>query len=293
MDIISICNGLGNQMSQYALYLNKKQQKQKVACLMFNTGHNGVELEQVFGIKIPKSPFYYLFKCINFALMLDVWRKSKSRLITRLLDALGIRIYFESGKYSFNATILNSASGGVKFLCGGWHNPLYFNNIKEILQSTYKLQLNDKRNIEIEKSISDFNSVAVHIRGGDYIDDVHYDVFGAVCSRKYYYNAISYIETIIQNPIYYVFTNDENFAKRLLGNKECIFITHNIGKDSWKDMALMSKFKNIIIANSTFSWWAAYLGQNNKCVLRPPVFINGDKTSSEIYPHEWIEIDNT
>ena len=89
--------------------------------------------------------------------------------------------------------------------------------------------------------------------------------------------------------IYYVFSNERKFAMNLFGNRNVVFVDWNTGEDSWADMALMSKFNNIIIANSTFSWWAAWIGPNNKTVICPRFFVHGD-ANSDIFKPDWIKV---
>lgn len=291
MDVIINYDGLGNQMSRYALFLNKKHKGHKVKCINFNTDHNGIEIDRVFGVDTHANFVDILLKSIYIMLWLEQW-KHIANPVKKILAKFGIKIVYENLNFTFRKEVLEETTGGITFYIGAWFNPIYFSEIADIVQSRYQFPLLDEHNNEIVSFATDSRAVAVHVRGGDYITGGNYNIFGSVCTEKYYHNAMTYIENIIPNPIYYVFTNDVNLAKKFLNGKEYVLVTHNRGLNSWKDMALMSKFKNIIIPNSSFSWWAAYLGQKDKRIIRPPVFMNGNVTSNEIYPKEWIKIDN-
>jgi len=292
MEVVLVYDGLGNQLSRYALYLSKKLKGQNVRCEFFSTDHNGIELDSLFGIKTKGSFLDFMLRGIWGVLYLKRW-PSISRILKRILPKLGINIFYENCNFSFRPEVLEGTSNrGLTFYCGGWLNPMYFVDIKDTLKSLYTFPALDEQNEKILKEAENPTAVAIHVRGGDYINPSIYKIFGAVCTESYYKNAIEYIENTISNPRYYVFTNDPNYAKKVLAGRTCTYVCHNKGTDSWKDLALMSHFKNIIIPNSTFSWWAAYLGEERKCVLRPPVFMYGNLSSSEIYPKEWIEISN-
>ena len=94
----------------------------------------------------------------------------------------------------------------------------------------------------------------------------------------------------ITMPHYYIFSNDINWVKENFNFQSVTYVTHNSGKDSWKDMFLMSNCKYNIIANSSFSWWGDWLNRNkNNIVVSPTRFLNND-TISDIYPSHWIKI---
>lgn len=292
MDVILVYNGLGNQLSQYALYFSKKLRGQNVRCEFFSTDHNGIELNRLFGINTKGTLLDFFLRGIWGVLWLERW-PSVCKPLKKVLKIMGVNIVFENCISTFRQDVLDGVSGhGLTFYSGGWHNPKYFSDIKETLQSLYLFPDLDETNMMILKDAENPAAVAIHVRGGDYINTSVYKIFGSVCREKYYQNAMTYMEGIISNPIYYVFTNDRNYAEKVLQGKNCVYVCNNKGADSWKDLALMSRFKNIIIPNSTFSWWAAYLGEDGKCVVHPPVFMNGNGSSSEIYPEEWVKISN-
>lgn len=148
----------------------------------------------------------------------------------------------------------------------------------------------DERNICIEKRMREPNSVCLHIRRGDYLTGINYELFGKVCNEQYYQKAIDYIEGKLSDICYYVFSNDMEWAKKILLGKNAVFVDWNRGEESWKDMYLMSKCSNLIIPNSTFSWWAAWLCEHPVNIVCPKLFVYEDE-QSDIYLDNWHKIE--
>ena len=112
------------------------------------------------------------------------------------------------------------------------------------------------------------NSVSVHVRLGDYRHTE--ELYGNICTASYYRQAIQYIAMRIENPIFYVFSDEPEQAAGMLKDYQCYVIAENRGEDSYKDMYLMSRCRHHIIANSTFSWWGAWLDNRmDKIVVSP------------------------
>ena len=141
------------------------------------------------------------------------------------------------------------------------------------------------------------NSIAIHIRKGkDYLDGTPYK---NTCSIDYYINAINYIKSQISDPIFYVFTDNptwvENNLKRHI-NYSLIDWNPAIGYGNHYDMQLMSYAKHNIIANSTYSWWGAWLNANsNKIVIGPKEWFNPNikefyYKDLQILPDQWIKL---
>ena len=287
MDVVLVYNGLGNQMSQYALFMSKKALGQKVRRVFWNNDHNGIELQEVFGISTRMGCVDWLLKRLCLMLYHDTIPS-----VCRLVAKLGVSFFIEDLNHSFQPSVLE-ASKGLMFWIGGWHHPAYFESIARPLREMYRFPVvDDESNQDVLSDAQKVNAVAIHIRRGDYLVGDNYRYLGTVCTDKYYRNAISYMENRLQaNPKFYVFSNDMQWSRAFMKGKDCIFVDWNTGRESWKDMYLMSQFGNLIISNSTFSWWAAYLGNRNKTVCRPPFFINNE-VAPGFYLDDWIEISN-
>lgn len=138
----------------------------------------------------------------------------------------------------------------------------------------------------------------MHIRRGDYLLKANQQLF-AECSLNYYITAVREILAKVVNPVFYVFSNDVNWVREHLlkvfeKEAEFVFVDNSeITKSPVADLFLMSLCKHQIIANSTFSWWGAWLNKNpKKIVIAPKNWYNGDlnKTTEDLIPAEWIRL---
>lgn len=284
MDVILVFNGLGNQMSQYAFYLAKKRWNENVKCIFATNSynpHNGSELERIFGISYEKS-------LTTRFLTLIYGYKSRPKIWKVLKFLLRIREIRESYNYDYDESKLKSCSKYcITFYWGGWHSEKYYTDIVEMLKKTYSFTLPyNPINQPFIDSIKTTQSVSLHIRRGDYLK---YKEYGEVTTIDYYRRAIGYIRERINNPVFYIFSNDINWCRNNFNGDEYYFIDNNSRQNAWQDMLLMSMCKHHINANSTFSWWAAWLSENNGIIIVPKRFILNTMTK-DIYPEKWIKL---
>jgi hypothetical protein len=295
MEIIYLFHGLGNQMCQYAFYSAKKAQNSKNVYL-FNKCNilYGMELEKCFNIKINnKWWLYILHPIVRFGLIQRY--KYLGKKIAQVYKYLGINIIKESVDLAYVKNVAKNNSG-LNIYIGGWHSPRYYSEVEEIVRDNYKFVDIDQINEKIVNQINAVNSVSIHVRRGDYVNvPENAKIFDGICTKEYYQKAMEHIEENVQNPVYYLFCGGglhghdyDWFSKNLCLKYPLKIISHNQGTESWKDMYLMSHCKHNIIANSSFSWWAAYLNQNiNKIVISPNRFTNMD-IKSEVFLREWV-----
>lgn len=137
------------------------------------------------------------------------------------------------------------------------------------------------------------NSISIHARRGDYVNN---SVYHGISSLAYYKKVIEYIKGTVDDPIFYVFSNDTLLVKENLEveTKEVTYVDWNNNESSYRDLQLMSNCKYNIIANSSFSWWGAFLNSNiNKIVISPlkwnNLLVDGEKTV--ILKEKWVKID--
>lgn len=186
--------------------------------------------------------------------------------------------------------------GNVSML-GYFQNERYFKSIEDELRTDFSFkQALDEKNSIVANEIASTQSVAIHIRRGDYMSDKDAASNFVTCSKEYYQKAISEIAKTVANPVFYIFSEDFEWVDQNItfDSNEGYFINWNKGEDSYRDMQLMSLCKHNIIANSSFSWWGAWLNSNaNKIVIAPSLwFKDGDKNSylDRFYPEGWIKI---
>lgn len=287
-NVVLICNGLGNQMSQYAFYLAMKEHEDNTTYVCMDTDHNGYELERLFNIRRKESKYTIL-----------CWRILMSRrnnivvkFLKKALGRMGIRLKNENFDYSFDPSYTFQSSSNSIIWYGGWHNFRYFNFLRDRLLREYSFPIKklNEYTLQLLADIERTDSVAIHIRRGDYLKAGNQKLFGDICTLKYYQNAIQYIKSQINHPTFFIFSNDVEWVKDNLNLRDSFCVNGNYGEQSWMDMYLMSKCKSLIIANSTFSWWGAYLSAA-EIIICPQKFVN-DNCSGEIYPTHWIRVNS-
>jgi hypothetical protein len=289
MDVIVIFNGIGNQMSQYAFYLQKRKINSSTYLISTCREHNGLEIDSVFDIGWNER---FINKCLDILFKLLMTRRFKifTNPLKFLLKGVGCRVILENFNYDFNSDYLKP-SKGITFYVGGWHNEKYFINVKSQVVSGFSFSKEiDELSLAIAKEMSLNESVAMHVRRGDYLSEANINLFGKVCTKSYFEKAITVIDDQIKSPHYYIFSNDIDWVKQNFKLENVTYVTHNTGENSWRDIFLMTNSKYNIIANSSFSWWGAWLNKNefNK-VVSPAKFLNDD-TVSDIYPSHWTKI---
>lgn len=293
MYTIKIGGGLGNQIFYYAFYKKLKNLGYEVyvdisEMELYNL-HNGYELEQIFRLDILKIPQEQKIKELTL-----IERKFLNRVyikLKKIIYILSKRVYIEKwGEISFPK---NNKKNKNIYCLGAFQSEKYFYDIRDIIRQELEFPIiKDELNKKIEKEIRNSNSVSIHVRRGDYLKDKG---LGGLVPLKYYQNAIEYIKSKIDNPCFFVFSNDIEWCKQNLDLENCYYIDWNKGKESYRDMQLMSLCKHNIIPNSSFSWWGAWLNNNpDKIVIAPEKWFNDcvKMDYSNVVPETWIKIKN-
>lgn len=275
---IALLGGLGNQMFQYAF---------------------GFSLMEKYGVDVKYSTAYLsggikkyrlgIFGGMNVLLLEQ--ESFKNRLTYRILNKLGNERLHSLFNYRIQQgmdLVDVKPKNNMKYI-GYWQNEEYFKEFKGAIKSKFVLNvsLSDEYYAYLDKIENESTSVAVHFRKGDYLQ--HQDVY-TQCSNNYYSNAIEYIESRTINAKYFVFSDDIESAKiNWPGDSSRTVFVKNTKAD-YEDLFLMSKCNHNIIANSTFSWWGAYLGpENDRIICAPRKFFIKRQT---FYPRQWITFEN-
>lgn len=286
-------NGLGNQMSQYAYYRACKRLHGSTRFVFFiNPGnsHNGYELEKAFGIKKPN--------CIIDTILCKLYRiltfenGIKSKVLRLCFSTIK-----ESRNYDFDEGLMSRRLFGVVFLWGGWHSEKNFDCISSQLREEFQFVtagLSPEARHWEDIIANDNCSVSLHVRRGDYLisSETSFYQFNNVATEEYYKSAIAVMKKRLKDPHFYVFSDDIEWCKSTFGNTDFSYIDCNGKESSRFDMFLMSKCRHHINANSTFSWWGAWLTEkDNTVVIVPEFFIRGVLTK-DVYPDRWIRINS-
>jgi hypothetical protein len=290
MIISKIIGGLGNQMFQYAFgrYLSIQYRTDlKLDLRAFETYD-----WRVFELGVFKCQFIEASdKEINFIL--------KPRYFPfRKRDYFGFgnqNLVLKESSMLFNSKFLNVKKD--TYLSGYWQSEKYFLSIRDILLDDLKFKptLSESFRILAESILSTPKSVSVHIRRGDYHNNPQVNKIHGVLSTKYYLESMAIIREKLGNPRFYFFSDDIDWVKNEFNQLEnAFFIDNNKGNSSFEDMRLMSLCKHNVIANSSFSWWGAWLNQNpNKIVIAPKQWFADpikNEEAKDIVPESWIKL---
>lgn len=276
--IISYRSGLGNQMFQYALarcFMERGRQVTGDISSYYQIESTNFVLEDVF-------PAVSIKKC-SVALK-ERYKKNKSLCIIQP-DVSTV------DKIETDINILKSDRG---YFEGFWQSAQYAGMVEKELRRDFKFAEKKEEKLRklSEKIIDTENVVSIHIRRGDYLQSGNQRRFGNICTDDYYEKAIKYIDRNVKDPVFYFFSDDIQWVKKEYANLSARYISEDMFDhyEDWYDMFLMSCCKHNIIANSTFSWWGAWLNRNkDKIVIGPKRWIN-TCDYKDIYPREWIQI---
>lgn len=201
--------------------------------------------------------------------------------------------YVDEKQHHFQPAFLEVKNNS--YLKGNFQSELYFKAFEDIIRSdfTFKNSLTGL-NKELAAQINATNAVSLHIRRGDYIALKQNVQKFAQIPLSFYHQAIQTISEKMENPVFFVFSDDINWVKEHLKvDFPLVFVSNNhTSETSYIDMQLMSMCQHQIICNSTFSWWAAWLNHNPQKMVIAPQNWFADKriNSADIIPSQWIKL---
>ncbi len=288
MIIIQLKGGLGNQMFQYALY-KEFQKLGKEVKIDDETGFVDDELRipvlSRFGIEYEKATKDEIIKLTDSKM--DLF----SRIRRKLLGRKTFRIDEMSGM--FDPSILEKDDA---YLVGYWQSEKYFTDeeVIEELRNSFELRpqliMEEALSWSILQQIECCESVSLHIRRTDYIDAEHIKIHN-ICTEKYYKGAIAKIRDCHPNAVFFIFTDDKEWCRTHFRGPNFILVElEEKERTDVAELLLMSRCKHHIMANSSFSWWAAWLNDNpGKIVIAPEKWIN-NREMDDIYTPRMIKM---
>lgn len=287
MITIKIQGGLGNQMFQYALG--------RAMSLKHGTAFK-MDLVFLMHRISRKNLTFRNYQLSKFNVTENFTTSSKiARYSPNLIFGLIFIINFIKKKFKLsyiaesaqnidlsNKSLLNNA-----YFDGYWQDEKYFKEFRDIIVKDFSLKEEATGlNLKYLEKISSCNSVSVHIRRGDYVKLN----LSELCSIDYYHKSIEHIRGNVENPIFFIFSDDTRWVRDNLKIDGKYFIIDNNSNDPSEDLRLMSSCQHNIIANSSFSWWGAWLNKNiNKIVVAPATWSNNPNIIN-ISPSEWFKI---
>ena len=295
MIIVQLLGGLGNQMFQYASARSialHKNTKLKLDIFFFGTYKQDTRRQYDLG-------------CFNtlqdFATPEDIY-KVKGRISDGLsgklfkafdmLKPISKRRYIKEKHFHFDPRIFDISTDA--YLKGYWQSEKYFKGIEDTIREEFTLREDpDAENKMAAEQITSVPSVSIHIRRGDYVEDAKTNSVHGTCSLDYYHKAVDMIAGRIKDPHFFIFSDDPGWVKENLKlDYPVTYINHNLGKKDYEDMRLMSLCRHQITANSSFSWWGAWLNKNpGKIVIVPGQWFKDNSINTkDLIPAGWKRI---
>jgi hypothetical protein len=295
MIIPRLSSGLGNQLFQYALGRNLAIENKtdfkldisffpndirKYALGGFNIVENFSTKEDLAKIGLPNMEKQ------------DILSRTK-RKIFRLREnhkPINERKIIIEPYFQFCPDILKIKNSC--YLSGNWQSEKYFKDSGDIIKKEFTLK-NEMSSLGKEwvKRIEKNGSVSLHIRRGDYVNNLQTNQLHGTCDIAYYQRAINAIIKKINNPGFFIFSDDIEWAKNNLRINYPIYFVSDKTISDYEELIIMSKCKHNIIANSSFSWWGAWLNDwQDKIVIVPDKWFNTPIDTKDLIPESWIKI---
>lgn len=297
MIIVKLTGGLGNQMFQYAAARRLAELREAVLKL---------DLTILQSIQLDRTPRAYELKYLNISAdvatpqeIADItkfdtsWRESILRRFNRMLDVGKIRPQvIRERHFNFDPEVLYATDNS--YLEGYWQSEKYFMDISDLLQNefTFKFPLSGA-NLALAQEIEAVNSISLHVRRGDYVSNKVTVNKHGVCSLDYYRRCVASLIEKVADPHFYIFSDDPKWVRENISLPFQVTFVRNNGIDKgYEDLRLMSLCRHNIIANSTLSWWGAWLNLNpGKIVFAPQNwFADTSIDTSDLIPEKWIKI---
>lgn len=283
MKILFFRGGMGNQLFQYAYYR-----------YLLKLGFGPIKLDSFapsmrkrYGFQI-REIFPEIGKDTNF---LSYWAARPFFLVGDVLKKVfKLNLTTDGGDITHP-----SIPAGKIWIRGTWQECAYLDAMRAELLKVFEfipITEQERENYKIISDIRNSESVSIHIRRGNYLNSRQCMYYADICTLDYYREAIEVIKSKTANPRFFVFSNDQEWVKQNLDLAGAVYVDWNKGNWSFRDMQLMSLCKHNVIANSTFSWWAAWLNNNpDKIVVTPKKWQhNATQDYNKLIPSTWIKV---
>ncbi len=289
MIISHLIGGLGNQMFQYAagraLSLDRGVQlKLDIAGFEGYGLHQGFELQRVFNCAADIASETEVRSLLGWQFPSAIRRvvaRPSMRVLRRQNFVVEPHFHYWAGikRIPYNS-----------YLAGYWQSESYFQSQSATIRADFAFKLPlSAQNLALTTQIKQVNAVSLHIRRGDYANNPKTTATHGLCSLDYYRTAIQHIAERVQSPHFFIFSDDIAWVKQHLAIPfSHQYIDHNQGAESYNDMRLMSLCQHNIIANSSFSWWGAWLNTHaHKMVIAPKQWFANHNNVTDLIPFSW------
>ncbi|MDR3061731.1 MAG: alpha-1,2-fucosyltransferase [Dysgonamonadaceae bacterium] len=225
-------------------------------------------------------------------LLLKIYPKIKNSFPGKGIARI-FHLFEDKEAFNFNPEFSSLKKNSCLF--GHFQSEKYFSSCENLIREAFRFRKPfTGKNLEIAEKIKSCNAVSIHVRRGDYISNQNAAGTYAPVSTGYYEKAIKKICNRVGNPVFFIFSDEPEKAKKEINLPQAVSIDWNTGPDNYADMQLMSLCRHNIIANSSFSWWGAWLNENEeKIVIAPSTWLRNKETNrliKDLIPEKWIRL---
>ena len=285
MVIIQVMGGLGNQLQQYALY--RKFVRMGVEARLDISWFEKADRENGVTERKLELPFFdrLIYEtCTEEEKTALIGSDGLVGKLRRKLLPGSIRWFHEDKIYHPEIFEFENMYLSGYFACEKYYGDILY-DIRDRLQFPPS---DNPENERLSREMQNCQSVSVHIRRGDYLNQENREMFGNICTDAYYDRAMQFVRDEIPDAHFYVFSDDVSYVRKKYPGEEYTIVDINHGKNSFYDMWLMSQCKHNICANSTFSFWGARLNANeDKLMIRPTIHKNSQRFVKEEMEELW------
>ena len=290
MILVELNGGIGNQMFQYAAAKSLALHHKTTLKLDISPGTDKSMPQE---LKPRQFDLHYFTLQDPIATAADLETFASKSTLGRLTEKTKPnhkRSIYREPFFHYDKNFYNTEPD--VYLKGLWQSEKYFFSFKNEIRNLFEFRIDTVRAFQdVINQLKNQNSVSIHIRRGDYLAKISLEVLGLI-PLEHYQNAIQLINSKIPGPSFYFFSDDIQWVKENFQIPNATFVSGDISKDHIEDLYLMSQCRHNIIANSSFSWWGAWLNNNRrKMVIAPKKWFNkGPKDTQDLLPEEWIKI---
>jgi Glycosyl transferase family 11 len=194
--------------------------------------------------------------------------------------------------YHFDPMVLDAPDNS--FLDGYWQTEKYFKDVSDAIRHDFRFKGQpDEWNQKMSQTIAGTEAISLHVRRGDYVSNASANQFHGTSTLDYYNRAIGAMAGAVKEPHFFVFSDEPGWCKEnLILDHTATYVDHNTAEKGYEDLRLMSQCKHHIIANSSFSWWGAWLNPNAKKIVMAPKhwFQDTSINTDDLIPREWTRL---
>ncbi len=288
MIVVRLFGGLGNQLFQYA-----------AGRRLAHTHGAELVLDLAWYEHTPSTNTGREFELFHYPITARTtfgaeafWCKLHSNRLLRRMPFIPRRWRsFREKGFDFDNLVLGLPDG--TYLDGYWQSYRYFEDVADLIRVEFMpTQPPGCKDKDMQEIIVNTESVSLHVRRGDYVTQKAAAFVHGACSLDYYRVALTKLASLVRHSHLFIFSDDVEWARKNIKSPGPItFVDHNGPKEAFQDLRLMAQCKHHVIANSSFSWWGAWLNpRRQKIVIAPEVWFANCRPTPTLVPSTWIRL---